>query len=232
MLFSNRQPTIIPPLVIKSAYTYDVIQRVDCIKFLGVHYDPNLTFKKHIAHVTSRLASLSSLFYRLRDIIPEFALKCMYHAHVSSILNYCNVIWSNTFDTHLLPLIRIQKRIIRNIARADFLAHTRPIFNRLKILDIESITKQHLAIYFFKNRDNIMPPLLANHNYPTRARNLLRPARHNHTLYEKSFIYKAPQYWNTLNPHFSLDTVNNLTENQFKREIKLFLQNQQFEPAN
>ena len=221
-----------PPLVIKSAYSYDTIQRVDCIKFLGVHYDHKLIFKNHISHTTSRLSSLSSLFYRLREIAPEFVLKCMYHAHVSSILNYCNVIWSNTFDTHLLPLIRAQKRIIRNIARADYFAHTRPIFTHLKLLDIDSIRKQHLAIYFFKNRDNIIQTLLATHNYPTRSRNILRPALHNNTLFEKSFIYKAPQYWNELNPYFPPATVNNLTDSQFKREIKLFLQNQQFEPAN
>ena len=223
MLFSNRPPTQIPPLVIKSNLTYESIKRVEFIKFLGVYFDQNLTFKKHISLVTSRLASLSSLFYRLKDTIPEFALKCIYNAHVSSILNYCNVIWANTFHTHLIPLIRIQKRIIRNIARTDFFAHTQPLFTRLKILNIEAIGKQHLAIYFFKNRDNIIAPLTANHNYPTRSRNVLRPAIHRNTLYEKSFLYKAPQYWNQLRVHFPPDIMNDITLTQFKKRVKIML---------
>ena len=229
VLFSNRPPANLPPLVIKSSFTYDPIKRVEFIKFLGVYFDHTLTFKHHISHITSRLASLSSLFYRVKDFAPEFALKSMYHAHVSTILNYCNIIWSNTFDSHLLPLIRIQKRIVRNIVRADFLAHTRPIFNRLKILDFNGTRKQHLALYFFKNRVNIIHPLLANHNYPTRARNVLRPPIHNNTLFEKSFIYKAPQFWNSVSDRFPLDTLDNISESQFKRQMKLLLLNLQAE---
>ena len=146
---------------------------MNVFRFLGIHYDQNLTFKAHISHLTSRLASLSSLFYRLKDSVPEFVLKCIYHAHVSTILSYCNIIWSNTFESHLLSLIRIQKRIIRNIVRADFLAHTRPIFNHLKIFDIDGLRNLNLAIYFFHNHHLLAQPLLANHNFPTRSRTFL-----------------------------------------------------------
>ena len=58
VLFSNRPPANLPPLVIKSSFTYDPIKRVDFIKFLGVYFDHTLTFKHHISHITSRLASL------------------------------------------------------------------------------------------------------------------------------------------------------------------------------
>ena len=223
MIFSNRPPAITPPLVIKSSLTYEVVERVDIFKFLGVYYDQNLTFKSHISYVASRLASLSSLFYRLKDSVPVFVLKCIYHAHASTILNYCNVIWSNTYDTHLLPLIRIQKRIIRNIVRADFFAHTRPIFNRLKILDIDGLRNLNLAIYFFKNHHLITPHLLANHSYQTRSRNIIRPAIHNNTLFEKSFLYKAPQLWNQLGHQLPPDSLNNLTASLFKKSVKSLL---------
>ena len=84
VLFSNRSPSSLPPLVIKSHYTYDIIERVGEIKFLGVYYDQNLNFKRHIRYLSQRLASLSSLFYRVKDIMPQNVLKIMYHAHVSS----------------------------------------------------------------------------------------------------------------------------------------------------
>ena len=225
ILFSNKPPASLPPLLIKSFFSYDVIKRVTVTKFLGIYFDQNLSFKQHITHLTSKLASLSSIFYRVKDIMPEFALKAMYHAHVTSILNYCNVIWANTYDTHLIPLVRMQKRIVRTIVRAEFTAHTRPIFQKLKILDIDSIRKLALAIYFYKNYNNDIQPLLALHDYQTRHRHILRPLRHSHTLIEKSFIYKAPQLWNTLCQNIPSGTMLNFTKSQFKHKIKRLLLN-------
>ena len=220
ILFSNRPPNELPPLIIKSNYTYEVIKRAYELKFLGVFFDQNLTFKRHINYITNRLASLSSLFYRVKDIMPEHVLKIMYHAHVNSIVNYCNVIWANTFPTHLTPLVRIQKRIIRNIARADFFAHTEPLFKQLGLLNLEGIRKLSLALHFFKYRADYQLPLLPNHTYPTRHRNQLRPPLHSSRLFEHSFLYNTPRYWNeiqTLFPDISLDEIS---KSAFKHRIK------------
>ena len=150
----------------------------------------------------------------------------MYHAHVSSIISYCNIIWANTYDNHLTPLIKIQKRIIRNIARADFLAHTEPLFKDLKLLTVDKVKKLALARYFFKNRQDLATPLLANHQYATRHRNLLRPCVHNRTLFEKSFIYQAPRYWNEISPNFPENTLHDMSMGQFKHKMKAILLNQ------
>ena len=188
-------------------------------------FSQKLTFKRHISYITSRLASISSLFYRVKHIIPEHIMKIMYHAHVSSILNYCNIIWANTYDNHLTPLIRMQKRIIRNIARADFLAHTDPLFQQLRLLKIIDIKKLALATYFFKHRHTLEEPLRANHPYLTRQRNRLRPIPHNRTLFQKSFIFQAPQYWNEISIHFPDDSINDLSPTQFKNRMKSILLN-------
>ena len=152
-------------------------------------------------------------------------MKIMYHAHVSSILNYCNVIWANTYDSHLTPLILIQKRIIRNICRADFLAHTDPLFRELHILKIIDIRKLSLATYFYKHRHTLEEPLRANHRYLTRHRNRLRPIAHNRTLFEKSFVYQAPRYWNEISINFPDNSINDLSFTQFKKRIKHILLN-------
>ena len=151
----------------------------------------------------------------------------MYHAHISSLINYCNLIWANTYECHMKPLTLILKRIIRNIARADFLAHTEPLFRELKILNIESTRKLALGIYYFKNREEITRVLTANHNYSTRNRNRLRPAIHSRTQFEKSFIYQTPIFWNSIDHHFGPDNLDNMTLTQFKRKIKaILLENQ------
>ena len=225
MLFSKSTPGILPPLVIRSNYSYDVIQRVTEIKFLGVFYDHKLTFHRHISYLSSRLASISSLIYRVKHIIPQSILKIMYHAHASALLNYCNVIWANTYECHLKPLTLIVKRIVRNIARADFLAHTEPLFKDLKIFNVENTRKLALGMYYFKNRDEITRSLTANHNYRTRYRNRLRPPIHSRTQFEKSFIYQAPIFWNDISNFFRPDALDNMTSSQFRLKIKKILLN-------
>ena len=63
ILFSSKPPKSLPPLVIKDGNSYAVIQRVQCLKFLGVTYDERLTFANHINTLTNKLARASSLLY-------------------------------------------------------------------------------------------------------------------------------------------------------------------------
>ena len=223
VIFSKSAIADLPPLVIRSNFTYEIIQRVTEVKFLGIYYDEKLTFKRHITHISSRLASISSLIYRVKHIVPEWVMQTMYNAHVNSIINYCNLIWANTYSCHLMSLIVIQKRIVRNIVRTDYLAHTEPIFKHLKILNIENTRKLALATYFFDNRDELIPTLTANHQYHTRYRNLLRPSIHHRTQYEKSFLYQAPKLWNELSTNFRQVNLDDMTRTEFKKRTKQIL---------
>ena len=198
IMFGNQRIQNLPPLLIKSNFSYEVIKKVHETKFLGVYYDEKLSFKFHINHLTSRLSRICGLIYRVRDIMPTYVLKSMYHAHIGSLLNYCNIIWANICPTNLEPLILILKRVIRNVCNSEFLAHTAPLFKRMKILDFEGVKKLSLASYFYKNRDINIPPLLATHGYQTRQRERLRPPQHRHTLYHNSFMFQAPTLWNTI----------------------------------
>ena len=145
----------------------------------------------------------------------------MYYANVNSLLSYCNLIWMNTHPTVLLPLVKLQKRILRIITRSDFLAHTDPLFRNCKILKIESLKKLALALYSFKNKNNFQH-LIALHNYQTRHRNHIRTPLHSTTLFHKSFVYQGTIIWNEiidLYPHILTAT----SIDSFKRKYKINL---------
>ena len=150
VLFSNRRSRNLPPLVIKSNVNYDVIKQVNSTKFLGVHYDSDMSFKSHIIYLSQRLSRISALLFKAQSLMPQLILNILYHAHVSSALNYCNKIWSNTYQSHLNPLVTLQKRIIRILTNSEYLAHTPPLFKQTNILCIEKLRKYHLGLYFFK----------------------------------------------------------------------------------
>ena len=209
--------------MIKSSYNYEIIKKVESTKFLGVHYDSDMSFRSHIKMLTQRLSRMSALIYRVKNLMPDFVLKMLYNAHVTSILNYCNIIWSNTYVTHVDPLIKAQKRLIRLITNSDFLAHTEPLFKQLHILNIENLRKYHLAIYFYKNLESLLPILQGHHHYETRNRNRPRPIRHSKTIFERSFMYQSPIVWNELLDSGEPTLTNATSLSIFKKKLKLFL---------
>ena len=224
ILFSNVPYNLpLPPLMIKSFLNYDVIKRVRFIKFLGIFFDENITFKKHVNYITQRLTRTSSLIYQLRDLMPSFVLLNVYHAHVNSVLSYCNIIWSSAHPTTLKSLVTIQKRIIRNITHSAFDAHTEPLFKVTNILTIDQIRKLNLGIYFFKNNLNNLPQFQGEHHYLTRNRDHLRPVIHRTCAFHRSFLYQSVQLWNNLN--IINNDLANVTVTKFKKLLKNYLMN-------
>ena len=225
ILFQTKtQNELLPPLVIRNNFSYDVIKRVTHLQFLGVIYDEKLTFAKHIAMLSNNLSRSSSLIYQLRDYLPIYILKNIYYAHIYPHLNYCNPIWSNTYKIHLSPLITIHKRIIRNIAKAEFLEHTGPLYKNLKILNIDNICKQNLSLLMYKqlkNNEFNLPIHPLNHTHFTRNRGTLIAPQHRTTLYSNSFIVQAVNVWNSI----SSAIRDAPTINTFKKRIGKYLLN-------
>ena len=170
----------------------------------------------------NKLSRSSSLIYQLRNYLPIHILKKLYYAHVYPHINYCNSIWSNTFPTHLQPLVLIHKRIIRNIAKSDFLEHTQPLYHSLKILNIDNIRKLNLSILLYKQtRTNefAFSIFTQNHAHNTRNRDLLVVPPHRTTLHANSFHIQAVRLWN----HLPQDIKNSQSLHILKKKMNKFL---------
>ena len=67
-------------------------------------------------------------------------------------LQYCLIIWASTYSSHLQPLFRLQKKALRIITHSPPRAHTYPLFNKFKILNIIYlifISTKFLALFSF-----------------------------------------------------------------------------------
>ena len=79
--------------------------------------------------------------------MPKEVLKMLYNAHILPHLYYCAPVWCSTYPTHLLPLIRLQKKIVRIITHSSFLEHTNPLFKEFSILKLFDLNKTYIASY-------------------------------------------------------------------------------------
>lgn len=213
ILFTNRTHAIITPLLISLD---DVpVHLTSCIDFLGVKLDNRLNFSMQINNICSKLSRTAGIFYRICHFVPQNTLITLYYSLVYPYLLYGVLIWGGACETHLNPLILIQKKIVRNITGSDYLSATKPLFHRTNILTVRDIYLYYLGIYMFKHQFsniNIIP----DHSHFTRFRNNAVPTFQRLTQCQKSIHFNGPTNWNSI--PFHIRNSNSLSK--FKKLYK------------
>ena len=134
------------------------ISRVDNTKFLGIILQSNLKWNLHIQSVTDKINKYSAILYQIRNYLDKFSLKIVYNSLVYNNINYMNVIWGKSPETHLDQLIKAQKRILRTIMYRSRYHHTNNDFYNLGILKVPNINIYFSCIFVYKSLNNLFHP--------------------------------------------------------------------------
>ena len=118
---------------------------------------------------------------------------------------------------------------MRIIVSAPYKAHTEPIFQRLKILNMRKIYYYAISMFMFKFENGILPITFNEmfrrnidvHNYPTRQRNILNVPKVRLTMYQKTIKYMGVRLWNYIIDNVRCDCSIFI----YKRNLKTFLLN-------
>lgn len=108
ILFQNRsvhQP--LPPVVLDG----ERIERVEHIKFLGVHIDEHLGWNHHIKEVCLKLSMTCGILYKVRKQLTPDAMLSIYYTLAYSFLHYCISVWGCTWPSFLNKLVVGQKKV-------------------------------------------------------------------------------------------------------------------------
>ena len=175
-------------------------------KFLGVTLDSNLSWNEHIHNVHTSAARNIGILYKMKEFVSEKSLLILYNSLVLSHINYCNVIWGNCSLTKINSLLLLQKRAVRTITNSGYLAHTEPLFNRLKTLRTHDIHSFQTGVFMYKYTNNQLPELFHNyfdlnsniHTYPTRRSSDFHLENPKTILAQKSIRHHGPDVWNSL----------------------------------
>jgi hypothetical protein len=144
---------------------------------------------------------------------------------LSSCLIYNIVLFyyciASAYKTHLNRLFLYQKRAVRIISHSPPLAHSRPLFNQMKILHILEIFSYQVSCFIFQHNNNLLPQPIASlftvnsemHHHNTRQKHNLH-----FTFNKLSFSIRSqgPKIWNSI-PY----TIrNSLKSFNYKRILK------------
>ena len=101
----------------------------------------------------------------------------IYNTIISPYFNYCNLAWGSSTDHAMRRLLYLQKRAIRLVLHADYFAHTKPLFLKVKLLNVLDLCNYSFAIFMYLCFNNFIPISLSSkfclnsalHSYNTRS---------------------------------------------------------------
>ena len=105
---------------------------------------------------------------------------------------------------------------MRNIANANFLESTSPLFRKLKILKLKDLYKFHVVLDAHIKIQN--GSYQVSHNLQTRNRNLAQPKFHRLSRCQQSCTFNGPNNWNKL----PIDIQNTKSISAFKSKVKSY----------
>ena len=153
------------------------------IKYLGLLLDGNLCWNPHITELAKKLSCAVGMLHKIKQFCTSKTLCSIYHALFHSHLNYGNSVWGLSSGTQKIYIL--QKKAIRAICKADFLAHTSPLFKELKILKLKDQYLVNLASLMWDFDHEVNPTSLnilfnrPSHAYNTRFLQMGKLTPHN-----------------------------------------------------
>ena len=206
-----------------------ILKQVNCCKYLGIIIDNNLTWLEHINYIYNKIIKFTSIFYKIRHILPYKVLMTIYFAFVHSHLLYGIEIYGNTYRGYLNKLIVLNNkllRILQNAPRNTPVPDLYTNFNTLTIPDLHIFQILVLIHKFFYHKQNL-PVIFTSyfmenfllHKHDTRNSDNLHLARCKTSYGLKTVKYKGSSYWNQLPNDLKLTT----SLNSFKSKLKLIL---------
>ena len=90
-------------------------------------------------------------------------LVTLYYSLIYPYLSYCVEVWGGASNKLISTLFKLQKKAVRIIVSAPYKAHTRPIFDKLKILNIYNIYFYSVAMFMFKFNSGSLPVIFTKY---------------------------------------------------------------------
>ena len=189
-------------------------------------FDCNLNWKKHIHELTKKLSKSIGILTRIRFFVSKDVMLQLYYSLFYSLITYGILVWGNTYENSLKPIIILQKRVVHVMSFSKWDAHAQPIFASLELLKFPDIIFLSNAIIMFQYKNNLLPKAFdgyfqsvsASHNYRTRlaSKSSFRtPAiRTNYGKFNLSYV--GPTIWNNLD-----ENIKSLSLKTFKAKMKI-----------
>lgn len=207
-------------------FSAGVLERVETYEYLGLVLDSELSFKKHVEKVISKINPYVGILGRLKYYLPVRHLKLIYYAYIHSSIHYVLPAYGSCLKTHTNELNMIHKRALKNVFKLPFDHPTTKVYEK-GIPKLEIMIAQEMVLLQFRMRNNLIKTNFSAtyrqdvSGRQTRQSDDLDIAFTQHNFIKDTFFFKGVSLFNSLPSHIKV--LSNIDE--FKRESLRFLEN-------
>ena len=219
----------LPPVILDD----HILQREKHLKNLGVIFDENMSWVKHVNKIVCNAYNSLRTLYRFKRFLSENAKKSLCESLVLSHFNYCDCLFPSLTKSLVDKIQKVQNacvRFIYNLRKYDR-DHISPFLKKLGWMNMFNRRLLHSYTLMFKIDKNLAPQYLADlvprsrniHNHNTRSANNFRSCKCNLATKQNSFFPKIPSLYNKL----PLNIKNVSTVHNFKKQCKAHILSKQ-----
>jgi hypothetical protein len=188
----------------------EVIKEALTHKHLGLTFNQTLTWSDHIKLLSTKAAQCVGLLRRICRDVPRECLEILYKYMIRPLLEYGDVIFDGSADTHIKKLEEVQRQAA--LACTGAYRHTKSdiLLDELGWPPLALRRKNHRMSQMYKIQMGLAPTYLTNECPPlTKDRttynlrsgmNISSPQTRTST-YQKSYFPQSIKEWNGLDPN-------------------------------
>ena len=205
------------------------ITKVSSCKYLGIEIDECLKWDIHIDFVYKKLLKFTSIFYKVRKLLPPACLSKLYFAFVHSHIGYGIEIYANTCKSTIDKLCKLNNKLLRILLQKKMDTPVIDLYREQKTLPIPLLHEFNVLTLIFKcfHHRHLVPEVFQNyfivnntlHSHNTRNNSDIYTKAFNSNFGKRCLLYHGSKLWNDL--PFELKQFSSI--NTFKQKLKNYL---------
>ena len=178
-----------------------ILQEKDSFDLVGVSFDHDLNWHRHISTIASSAAKKLGFLFRAKKYFSSSNLYTLYVSQIRPCLEYCSNIWGAAPPTTLGILDAIERKAVRLINDPTLTNKLPCLAHRRAVGDL-SLYYRYFHGFCSQELASIIPPL-AIPNRTTRLTSHMHPytvqlQKHRTDYFSRSFIPRVSRLWNAL----------------------------------
>lgn len=208
------------------------IDRVSCVKYLGVYLDETLSGTEHANSVLKKATARLSFLYRKASLLDQKSRRLLCMALIQPYIDYCSVSWYSGLNARLkVRFDALQRKLIRFVFNLDSRSTIDSShFSRIGWLCISDRVRYFKILHGYKIFRGMAPDYISGsfsnfstiHSHNTRGSQtnfIVTKEDTSNSLMLSSFVYTVKREWNSLPS--GLKTVTSLST--FKTSLRNYL---------
>ena len=126
----------------------NIVKRVSCVKYLGIHIDELLTWRDHVSYIYKSLLKYYGIFNHMKHFVKREIIRQIYFAFICSKIKYGIEIYGSCAHMHRLQVI--QSGLLKMFLNINRRSDTNKLHLSLRLLKVEHIYKMHIILFINK----------------------------------------------------------------------------------